>query len=217
MRKVLVLCALAAAACGPTRYSYPPPAEAPMAPQPEPRPDHTPPPMPAYTAPTPPPKTVKPLNEGALTASNVGGYIDGEEKELRANLKGSGVGVSRPGDAITLLIRGDMLFNGRDSTTLSPHGQEILSAIAAIAAKYDSTALTVNGYTDTVGPSDKNMQVSQARADAVAKALASMGVDQRRITSYGFGDTRLKIPTGPGKSEPRNRRVDILITPKMRA
>ena len=217
MRKIVVLYAtLLVAACGPTHYAYPPPAEAPMAPQPQPRPN---PPAPAYTAPAPAPapKSVKPLNEGALTAANVGGYIDNEEKELRANLHGTGVLVSRPGDAITLLIRADALFNGRDSTTLSPHGGQVISAIGAIAAKYDSTALTVNGYTDTVGSSDSNMKLSQARADAVAKELGSRGVDAHRITSYGFGDTRLKIPTGAGKNEPRNRRVDILITPKMKA
>ena len=215
MRKIVVLCAsvLAIAACGPTHYSYPPAYEAPMAPQPSPRPN---PPLPSYTAPTPQPRTVKPLALGTLTAQNVGGYMDNEERELRADLHGSGVLVSRPGDAITLLIRADVLF-APGSTTLGPRALQVLYAIAAVAAKYDSTALTVNGYTDTVGPSDKNMQLSQARADAVAKALSSAGVDAHRITSYGFGDTRLKIPTGPGKSEPRNRRVDILITPKMKA
>ena len=215
MRKIVVLCAsvLVIAACGPTHYSYPPAYEAPMAPQPSPRPN---PPLPSYTAPTPQPRTVKPLALGTLTAQNVGGYMDNEEHELRADLHGSGVLVSRPGDAITLLIRADVLF-APGSTTLGPRALQVLYAIAAVAAKYDSTALTVNGYTDTVGPSDKNMQLSQARADAVAKALSSAGVDAHRITSYGFGDTRLKIPTGPGKSEPRNRRVDILITPKMKA
>lgn len=213
MRNIVVLCALAVAACGPTRYSYPPVAEAPMAPQPSPRPN--PPALPSYTAPTPP-KAVKPLALGALTSQNVGSYMDNEERDLRADLRGSGVLVSRPGDAITLLIRADVLF-AQGSTTLSPRANQVLYAIAAAVGKYDSTALTVNGYTDTVGPSDKNMQLSQARADAVAKALSSAGVDAHRITSYGFGDTRLKIPTGPGKSEPRNRRVDILITPKMKA
>jgi outer membrane protein OmpA-like peptidoglycan-associated protein len=214
MRKIVVLCAWAVAACGPTHYSYPPVAEAPMAPQPEPRP--APPALPSYTAPPPQPKVVKPLAAGTLTAQNVGGYMDNEERQLRADLHGSGVLVSRPGDAITLLIRADVLF-APGATTLSPRALQVLYAIAAVTAKYDSTALTVNGYTDTVGPSDKNMQLSQARADAVAKTLGSAGVDPHRITSYGFGDTRLKIPTGPGKSEPRNRRVDILITPKMKA
>ena len=217
MRKIVVLSALVLAACAPAHYSYPPPSEAPMAPQPQPEPRPTPPPMSSYTAPTPPPRTVKPLNLGALTAQNVGGYIDNEERELRVDLRRSGVGVTRPGDAITLLIRSDVLFAGPGSTTLSPHGAQIIAAVAAVVGKYDSTALTVNGYTDAVGPSDRNMQVSQARADAVSKALTQSGVDAHRITSYGFGDTRLKIPTGPGKSEPRNRRVDILITPKMKA
>jgi outer membrane protein OmpA-like peptidoglycan-associated protein len=211
MRKIVVLCAsaLAIAACEPSHYSYPPAYQAPMAPQPRPAP-----PPPSYVAPTPPPRAVKPIGAGLLTAKNVGGYIDDEERELRVDLKGSGVLVSRPGDAITLLIRADLLFPS-NGTNLTPRASQILTAIASVAAKYDSTMLTVNGYTDTAGPPDRNMQLSQARADAVSKALAGAGVDPHRISSYGFGATRLKIPTGPDKSEPRNRRVEILITPKM--
>ena len=213
MRKIIVLyaSALVLAACGgPDHYSYPPAYQAPMAP-PQPRPA---PPPPSYAAPTPPPRSVKPLGAGVLTAKNVGGYIDAEEHELRVDLKASGVGVSRPGDAITLFMRADVLFSP-NGTTLTPRANQILSAVASVAAKYDSTMLTVNGYTDTAGPPEHNMQLSQARADAVSKALANAGVDPHRITSYGFGATRLKIPTGPDKSEPRNRRVEILITPKM--
>lgn len=212
MRKIVVLCAsaLVISACsGPTHYSYPPAYEAPIAPQPRRAP-----PPPSYVAPTPPPRAVKPLGEGVLTAKNVGGYIDAEEHELRVDLRGSGVGVSRPGDAITLFIRADVLFPS-NGTNLTPRASQIINAIASVVAKYDSTMLTVNGYTDTAGPPDRNMQISQARADAVSKALAGAGVDAHRITSYGFGATRLKIPTGPDKSEPRNRRVEILITPKM--
>jgi len=210
MRKAFVLCALALAACAqPQHYSYPPTYEAPMAP---PQPRQTPPPT--YTAPTPPPRSVKPFGVGLLTAKSVGGYIDSEERELRADLRGSGVGVSRPGDAITLLVRDDVLFQ-RDSTTLSVRGAQIVSAIAAVAGKYDSTVLTVNGYTDTAGPPDRNMQVSQQRADAIAHALAAAGIDAHRISAHGLGATHLKIPTGPDASEPRNRRIEILITPKM--
>lgn len=212
MRYAILSCAalLVLASCAqPPRYSYPPAYEAPMAP-PAPHRSRA----PSYAAPTPP-RSVKPLAMGQLTAKNVGTYMDGEEHDLRADLKGSGVGVTRPGDAITLFLRSDVLF-APNSTNVSPRGMQILAAVAAAVAKYDSTALAVNGYTDTTGAPDRAIQISQERADAVAKALASDGVAAHRIIARGLGATHLKIPTGPNVGEPRNRRVEILITPEMK-
>jgi outer membrane protein OmpA-like peptidoglycan-associated protein len=212
MRQIVLLCAaaLALAACAePRHYSYPPQYEAPMAPPP---PHPT--PAPAYSAPPQQAKVVKPLGAGLLTDKNVGNYMDGEERELRADLRGSGVLVARPGDAITLYLRSDVIF-APNSTSLTPRAAQIIHAIAAVTEKYDSTYLNVDGYTDTAVAADKSLQLSQEHADAVARALMSAGVDKRRVSAMGFGATRLKIPTGPNKPEPRNRRVEILIKPKM--
>jgi outer membrane protein OmpA-like peptidoglycan-associated protein len=213
MQKAFILCAAAVllAGCEEPHYSYPPPPEAPMAPQPMARPAPR-----SYSTPAPAPRTVKPLRMGLLTAKNVGDYMDNEEKELRANLRGSGAGVGRPGDAMTVYLRNDVLFEP-DSVKLSPHGTQILFAIAAVSAKYDSTAIAVNGYTDTSGSPDRDLQLSQQRAAAVSEVLVTGGIDAHRIETHGFGATHLKIPTGAGMSEPRNRRVEIVITPKMAA
>lgn len=212
MQKSALLCAAALVLAGctesPPHYLYPSPYEAPMAPQPA-----RPAPPPSYTAPRAP-RATKPLGLGALTAKNVGGYIDNEERELRTDLRGSGVGISRPGDQIALLLRSDFIF-APNSRTLTSRSAQIIAAIAAILVKYDSTLLTVNGYTDTTGSPDRDVQLSQERADAVAKALIEAGVDPKRIAVHGLGATHLKIPTGPNVAEPRNRRVEILIAPRM--
>jgi outer membrane protein OmpA-like peptidoglycan-associated protein len=212
MRRAILLCSLtlllAACAEAPPHYSYPPPSEAPLAPPP-PRPI----PAPSYSAPSTQ-RSAKPLGAGILTAKNVGLYIDNEERELRADLRGSGIGVTRPGDEIALYLRNDIVF-APNSATLTEQSVQILSAIAAVLVKYDSTALTVNGYSDTAGAPDRAIALSQQRANAVAKLLTSAGVDAKRIVARGLGATHLKIPTGPNISEPRNRRVEILITPRM--
>lgn len=212
MQKSVLLCSavLVLAGCTetPPHYSYPPPYEAPMAPQPA-RPVQP----PSYTAPKAP-RAAKPLALGALTAKNVGLYLDNEERELRADLRGSGVGIGRPGDLITVLLRSDFIF-APNSHNLTPRSAQIIAAIAAVLVKYDSTLLTVNGYTDTTGTPDRDVQLSQERADAVARALIEAGVDSRRIAVHGLGATHLKIPTGANVAEPRNRRVEILIAPRM--
>jgi len=214
MRRTILPCVVGLAIAGctqtPAHYSYPPPYEAPAAP-----PQTKPRPAPAYVAPMPPPRNVKPLNAGALTAHSVGAYMDGAERELRAYLKGSGVGVSRPGDQIGLYLRSDVVFQS-NSANPSPRSAQIFAAIAAMLIKYDSTTIVVNGYTDTFGAPDRNMQLSRNRADAVANALVAAGVNAHRVTAQGFGQTQLKIPTGANVSEPRNRRVEIIVMPQMK-
>src|SRR5215469_2397262 len=131
MKRIALLCAASFAllACVEQRpYTYPTQVEAPMAPPPQ----HRPAPPPNYVAPQQA-KYVKPLGVGLLTDKNVGNYMDGEERELRTNLRGSGVGVTRPGDAITLFLRSDVLF-APNSTTLTPRAAQILTAIANVTS-----------------------------------------------------------------------------------
>jgi outer membrane protein OmpA-like peptidoglycan-associated protein len=167
---------------------------------------------------TPPatPKAVKPLGAGPLASNAVEGYMDIQENELRATLRGSGVIVGRMGDALVLNMRSDALF-GANSVAVSGEGRAVLSRVALVARKFDSTQLTVNGYTDTTGTLEQNLKVSQMRAGAVAGILSEQGVDPLRIGAQGYGEASLKIPTGANVSEARNRRIEIRITPLVKA
>jgi outer membrane protein OmpA-like peptidoglycan-associated protein len=213
MRKALIPVAalLILAGCGtprPSNYDY--------------SPSYTPPPQQhAYTpyrAPARAPKVVvhnvKPIGAGMLTAQKVEAYTDTEESELRAALRGSGTIVGRQGNDLLINIKSDPLFEA-GSAAFSGRANETVAAIAFVVRKYDSTQLQVNGYTDTSGPSEHNLQLSQARASAIAKALTDDGVDPHRVLARGFGERGLKIPTGSGVNEPRNRRIEIRITPRM--
>ena len=48
---------------------------------------------------------------------------------------------------------------------------------------------------------------------AIADALAHEGVPAGRIAAQGMGESHLRVMTGDGKKEPRNRRIEILIRP----
>jgi outer membrane protein OmpA-like peptidoglycan-associated protein len=206
----ILLGALLAAACTPEPptpgYDYPPPHA-----------ERAPPPA-SYRAAPPPhpavaePRTVKPIGAGVLAANVVDGYMDNEENEMRAALRGSGIIVARTGNDLLLNIRSDSLFEP-ESFSLSTHGSEILARLAVVVRKFDSTLLVANGFTDTTGSRAQNLTVSQKRAETVVKRLAEDGVEQKRLAAKGFGDEILKIPTGPNVSEARNRRIEIRITP----
>jgi len=71
----------------------------------------------------------------------------------------------------------------------------------------------VEGHTDAVGSDVDNLSLSDRRAESVARALTEQfGVPPENLTSQGYGEQNLKIPTdGP---EPRNRYVTVRrITP----
>jgi outer membrane protein OmpA-like peptidoglycan-associated protein len=209
----IVLGALLAAACtaeppGPGYYTPQPYAERAV------------PPGPYRAAPSPhvavaSPKAVKPIGAGVLAANVVDGYMDNEESEMRAAMRGSGIIVARTGNDLLLNIRSDSLFEP-ESLSLSAHGSELLGRLASVVRKFDSTLLVANGFTDTTGSPAQNLTVSQKRAETVIKQLGEDGVDHKRLAAKGFGDEILKIPTGPNVSEARNRRIEIRITPQVK-
>ena len=162
------------------------------------------------------PRPVKPIGAGVLASNAVEGYMDNQENELRTALHGSGIIVARTGNALLLNIRDDQLFEP-SSSSLSSRGTEVLDRIASDVRKFDSTLVVINAYTDTTGTGEQNLAVSQKRAETVGKQLVENGVEQKRVSAKGFGDEILKIPTGPNVSEPRNRRIEMRITPLVKS
>ena len=69
----------------------------------------------------------------------------------------------------------------------------------------------VVGHTDLVGSKDFNQKLSQARADAVKKALVDRGIPASKITATGVGKADPAVPTPAGKRKRANRRAVILI------
>jgi outer membrane protein OmpA-like peptidoglycan-associated protein len=203
MKKSLVLlAALTLSACGggPRYYGPPPPEPMPRAyPQkpfaPRPSGPYVPPPV---------------ASAGPVKLAQVSVYMDGHENELRARLRGQGVIVARRGDDIVLIVPDTALFDS--GASISSTGAGLLETVAVAVRHYDHTALAVSGYTDTTGAPDKNVDISQRRARAVADALGSDGVSSARIAAQGYGEANPRVKTGENVNEARNRRVEIKIT-----
>ena len=147
---------------------------------------------------------------GPLTVARIGSYTDALEVELRRHVHGPGIVVARQGDAITVVVPNALLFSGDGGV----NGDDVLEPLAAVLRAYAHTTVVVGGFTDTIGAPDKNMAVSQKRARQIAGALAHEGVAGNRLSSQGYGETHLRIRTGDDKAEPRNRRIEFLITPR---
>lgn len=149
---------------------------------------------------------------GALSGGAIGAYQDRQEDELRAQMKDSGVTVTRKGDDIILNMPGNVTFRTA-SADLNAQFYKVLDGVALVAKKYDKTIIEVAGHTDNVGGNEYNRQLSQRRADAVARYLESKGVAQARVMTAAGGEEHPIASNATEQGRAANRRVEVTIAP----
>ena len=151
---------------------------------------------------------------GAAVGGGVGLYMDNQEKKLRDELQGTGVGVQKDKatGAISLIMPGNITFPTAQSS-IKPDFFATLNSVAKTLKEFNKTTITVSGHTDNVGRDDYNMKLSQDRANAVTQYLVSQGVPASRINSVGFGKTKPIADNSTEVGRAQNRRVTIDINP----
>ncbi len=149
---------------------------------------------------------------GALAGGSVGYYMDRQEAELRAELEGTGVSVTRMGENITLNMPGNVTF-AHDSADLNPAFFDVLNSVARVLDKYEKTVVEVAGHTDSTGSEEYNQRLSERRADSVARFLESQGVMSRRIITVGMGESRPVADNSTAAGRQSNRRVELTLVP----
>jgi outer membrane protein OmpA-like peptidoglycan-associated protein len=99
-----------------------------------------------------------------------------------------------------------------DSTTIRPASRGVLDDVAAVlAANPKLGRVEIQGHTDVQGDAEHNLQLSQARAEAVRDYLVSRGVDAGRLVARGLGESQpVRMGSGPDDHE-ANRRVEFHI------
>ena len=149
---------------------------------------------------------------GALAGGAVGNYMDKQEAELRAELQGTGVSVTRMGDNITLNMPGNVTFD-TDSAALRPQFFGVLNSVGKVLTEYDKTVVEVAGHTDSTGSDSHNMQLSQRRANTVGEYLYTQGIMDQRIISVGMGEHHPVADNSTPEGRQLNRRVEITLVP----
>ncbi len=131
-----------------------------------------------------------------------------ESQRLAAQLEELEASQTSRGIVLTL---DDVLFD-TGKAVLKPGSQRALDQIAAFLAENPERKVQVEGFTDSQGPDDFNQQLSQSRADAVARAIIQRGVEADRVRAMGYGEEfPVASNTSPG-SRQLNRRVEIIVS-----
>ncbi len=128
-----------------------------------------------------------------------------------APLGPSAVAVS--GGGVSARVSGTVLFE-RDSAVLLPRARAVIVGLADTLRETKGGSLTVLGYTDNLGSAALGVQLSLARAKAVAtvfrQELTATGI---AITAIGRGEANPVAPNDTEANRAKNRRVEIVYKP----
>jgi outer membrane protein OmpA-like peptidoglycan-associated protein len=86
-----------------------------------------------------------------------------------------------------------------------------LEHIAEVMKRLPELKLEVQGHTDADGDFNKNVKLSQERAEAACKYLIDRGIAKDRLEAKGYGPQRPIAPNDTPGGKSLNRRVMILV------
>jgi len=138
-------------------------------------------------------------------------YMAEMEHDLYDTLRTAGVSVERAGtDVVVILVRGAIMKG--DVAEISGNGDDILSTIARILRKYNSTYLEIAGYTDAMSDVAASKRMSLDMAERVGVFLSRKEIKPTRMFIVGRGSAR-PIAAQDSIGRLTNRRVEIRIAP----
>lgn len=112
-------------------------------------------------------------------------------------------------DALQDEIRENVVFDS-NSAELTPLAQGTLDKVAAAMTRFSRPVVEVGGHTDSVGPDDFNIDLSQRRTDSVQAYLTSQGIDLGRLQAVGFGEANPIADNLTEEGRLQNRRVEFI-------
>jgi len=106
---------------------------------------------------------------------------------------------------------GDVLF-ATDRAELNANGMATVRKLAEVMMQNPDRTVLVEGFTDSTGSHAHNQDLSERRAQSVAQALTSLGVERQRVATRGYGEAYPVASNDSVSNRQLNRRVEIVLS-----
>ncbi len=103
------------------------------------------------------------------------------------------------------------IFFDLGKASLSPSSKSELAHLVVLLKENPTVQVEIIGHTDNTGTKTFNQELSIQRARAVVTYLVSQGVDRRKLTYQGFGDSKPIASNDTEEGKKRNRRTELKI------
>ncbi|MFN8349515.1 MAG: OmpA family protein [Spirosomataceae bacterium] len=134
-----------------------------------------------------------------------------KKKELEIKPEPKPVPPATPYDAALInkpMVMENLYFELTKSELLESSYKE-LDRVTEWMKANPGVEIRLEGHTDKIGDAEKNLILSRDRVNAVREYLIRKGISSARITTRGYGDTRLLCKPSPCD---KNRRVELVVT-----
>ncbi|HLJ74775.1 MAG TPA: OmpA family protein, partial [Thermoanaerobaculia bacterium] len=136
---------------------------------------------------------------------------DAEARQLRMQQELAQIAATKA-ESRGIVVTLPGIFFDPAKSVLKPGAKKTLDRIAAQLTGDTAIKVSVEGHTDSVGKPEKNLELSQKRADAVRQYLISKGVGETQIIAVGKGETEPIATNKTVAGRQQNRRVELVIT-----
>ncbi len=145
---------------------------------------------------------------GGAAGGVIGNYMDDQAEEMERDLEGATI--ERVGEGIKVTFDSGILFDV-DKSDLRPEARENLANLAEILNKYGDTNILLEGHTDSDGPDDYNLALSERRARSVSAYLATREVVTARVSIMWYGEAQPVADNATIEGKRLNRRVEVAV------
>ena len=122
--------------------------------------------------------------------------------------------VFRQGDTIIMRLVGLEFDSG--AAQLKPNNFDLLAKVEKAIDVFPRSELIIEGHTDSHGGDDFNQKLSQDRAESVQQYMINaMRIPSYRLIATGYGETNPVANNETESGRARNRRIDVVIKPKI--
>jgi outer membrane protein OmpA-like peptidoglycan-associated protein len=119
------------------------------------------------------------------------------------------IAVATIAENVTIVLNN--VFFDFDKATLKSESFPELNRVVTLMTDKPNMQIEISGHTDTSGPDQYNLGLSERRAKAVMKYFSDKGVPKERMTVLFFGETKPTESNDTKEGRKKNRRVEFKI------
>lgn len=132
------------------------------------------------------------------------------EKELQRVVQ---VNLPRDG-TVTIQVEGGLMFDS-GSAYLNGEVDPVMDTLVRLFKEYSSYSINIKGHTDNIPIStpefESNWELSAVRATTVLRYFVNRGLDPRRFTATGYGDSLPLESNYNEEGRTKNRRIEFVL------
>jgi len=145
---------------------------------------------------------------------------DALSKSLKA-FEGKGLTVNQRDGKVYVSMENKLLFES-GSWAVGSEGKKAVVLVASVLAQNPDISVLIEGHTDNdkfagaVGQIENNWDLSTKRATAIVTILSeNKGVKKDNLTAAGRGEFAPLMSNDTPEGKAKNRRIEIILTPKL--